>query len=162
MIRRPPRSTLFPYTTLFRSRSTPAASGEASISGKRARTWSRTAASVEEPGERLDDDAAGAAVDRTHDVGDDRDQVLAAAAAHHPHVVQPGGEGLRDRAERLPARGLDAEADHLVVVELVLRRRRQIGCPHQDARADQRFGRAAVVDAREREEDEPAAMRGCG
>src|SRR5256885_7482511 len=27
MIRRPPRSTLFPYTTLFRSRSTPQATG---------------------------------------------------------------------------------------------------------------------------------------
>src|SRR2546422_1674862 len=27
MIRRPPRSTLFPYTTLFRSRSSPAAMG---------------------------------------------------------------------------------------------------------------------------------------
>src|SRR5215213_10706959 len=29
MIRRPPRSTLFPYTTLFRSRRTPGRSGEA-------------------------------------------------------------------------------------------------------------------------------------
>src|SRR5258707_8872049 len=28
MIRRPPRSTLFPYTTLFRSHTCPAASGE--------------------------------------------------------------------------------------------------------------------------------------
>src|SRR2546430_11864237 len=28
MIRRPPRSTLFPYTTLFRSRHRPAAAGE--------------------------------------------------------------------------------------------------------------------------------------
>src|SRR5438309_5446034 len=62
MIRRPPRSTLFPYTTLFRSRSTPAASGEASISGKRARTWRRTAGLLEEAGERLDDDPAGDSV----------------------------------------------------------------------------------------------------
>src|SRR5260221_254262 len=35
MIRRPPRSTLFPYTTLFRSRSIP-------ISINRPKVWSRT------------------------------------------------------------------------------------------------------------------------
>src|SRR2546422_1191579 len=33
MIRRPPRSTLFPYTTLFRSRSGPAAPGAAARGG---------------------------------------------------------------------------------------------------------------------------------
>src|SRR2546428_1192683 len=93
-------------------RSTPAASGEASISGKRARTWRRTALSVEEAGERLDDDPAGGAVDRTHDLGDHRGQGLAAAAAHYPHLVQPGGGGLRGRAGRPPPRGLDAQADH--------------------------------------------------
>src|SRR3712207_8149853 len=32
MIRRPPRSTLFPYTTLFRSRSVPAGYGGAAMS----------------------------------------------------------------------------------------------------------------------------------
>src|SRR5437899_8325749 len=99
--------------------STPAASGGASISGKRARTWRRTAGLLEQAGERLDDDAAGGPADGAYDVGDDRDQELAAAVAHHPHVVEAGREGLRDRAERLAARGLDAEADHLVVVELV-------------------------------------------
>src|SRR2546425_2268508 len=31
MIRRPPRSTLFPYTTLFRSRSVPYFSGDAGV-----------------------------------------------------------------------------------------------------------------------------------
>src|SRR2546430_7000458 len=36
MIRRPPRSTLFPYTTLFRSRSDHAASGDRGGSQKRA------------------------------------------------------------------------------------------------------------------------------
>src|SRR3712207_7256279 len=36
MIRRPPRSTLFPYTTLFRSRSVPAGYGGAAMS-----TWPR-------------------------------------------------------------------------------------------------------------------------
>src|SRR5688572_32078557 len=33
MIRRPPRSTLFPYTTLFRSRSTPCQQGSRSFRG---------------------------------------------------------------------------------------------------------------------------------
>src|SRR2546426_7919293 len=33
MIRRPPRSTLFPYTTLFRSRPRPAARGEGQAAG---------------------------------------------------------------------------------------------------------------------------------
>src|SRR2546422_2915913 len=35
MIRRPPRSTLFPYTTLFRSPSSPARSSTATSSGPR-------------------------------------------------------------------------------------------------------------------------------
>src|SRR2546426_5772521 len=38
MIRRPPRSTLFPYTTLFRSTSKPLAHGK---SGRRS-TWGRS------------------------------------------------------------------------------------------------------------------------
>src|SRR5437867_5428332 len=33
MIRRPPRSTLFPYTTLFRSEDTLVAAGEETVSG---------------------------------------------------------------------------------------------------------------------------------
>src|SRR2546422_1088055 len=42
MIRRPPRSTLFPYTTLFRSRSSPGAS-EGLIWARSAFTWLTTA-----------------------------------------------------------------------------------------------------------------------
>src|SRR5206468_6847645 len=34
MIRRPPRSTLFPYTTLFRSRSWPSTTGSSSTGGR--------------------------------------------------------------------------------------------------------------------------------
>src|SRR5256885_11277135 len=34
MIRRPPRSTLFPYTTLFRSRGCRSARGEAGVPGR--------------------------------------------------------------------------------------------------------------------------------
>src|SRR3712207_7111250 len=41
MIRRPPRSTLFPYTTLFRSRPAGARAGE----GGSARPWPRPSAS---------------------------------------------------------------------------------------------------------------------
>src|SRR6476661_10386785 len=43
MIRRPPRSTLFPYTTLFRSRSRGAATGRPACSD-----WNRKAARSEE------------------------------------------------------------------------------------------------------------------
>src|SRR3712207_8606391 len=43
MIRRPPRATLFPYTTLFRSPSTPAAKRPASSRGARRTSESATA-----------------------------------------------------------------------------------------------------------------------
>src|SRR5687768_18353987 len=43
MIRRPPRSTLFPYTTLFRSRSRPLASGGAPEHRRRADDLGREA-----------------------------------------------------------------------------------------------------------------------
>src|SRR2546423_3119801 len=42
MIRRPPRSTLFPYTTLFRSRLPPRSAGRLPASGSRARSPGRT------------------------------------------------------------------------------------------------------------------------
>src|SRR2546427_6990905 len=38
MIRRPPRSTLFPYTTLFRSNTEPGVTGRLASPGTRART----------------------------------------------------------------------------------------------------------------------------
>src|SRR2546425_2625532 len=44
MIRRPPRSTLFPYTTLFRSRRTPANTRTTSVTrltGRKFETWTR-------------------------------------------------------------------------------------------------------------------------
>src|SRR3712207_7569476 len=46
MIRRPPRSTLFPYTTLFRSAVRPAAAGAAGL-GRRARGPPQRDAGVE-------------------------------------------------------------------------------------------------------------------
>src|SRR2546422_5231867 len=43
MIRRPPRSTLFPYTTLFRSRRSPTSmSASARVSRSRRHRWRRT------------------------------------------------------------------------------------------------------------------------
>src|SRR5436305_6919887 len=44
MIRRPPRSTLFPYTTLFRSRLRPPSAQDAEEDGRRARAVGRAAA----------------------------------------------------------------------------------------------------------------------
>src|SRR5215211_3320920 len=41
MIRRPPRSTLFPYTTLFRSPSRPASSARSRTPSRASRAWSR-------------------------------------------------------------------------------------------------------------------------
>src|SRR3712207_9171182 len=57
MIRRPPRSTVFPYTTLFRSREPGAIQGLAGVFKRRARTgggqrvtlWSVACATGEEP-----------------------------------------------------------------------------------------------------------------
>src|SRR5258707_8661242 len=45
MIRRPPRSTLFPYTTLFRSRSAPASGARWSGVGERWPAQNRTSSS---------------------------------------------------------------------------------------------------------------------
>src|SRR3989475_11377032 len=50
MIRRPPRSTLFPYTTLFRSRQDPEAHGE---EPREARDRERRAEALEQPAPRL-------------------------------------------------------------------------------------------------------------
>src|SRR3989442_3101543 len=51
MIRRPPRSTLFPYTTLFRSRTAAAAARQAPRSQGRSRHCRRTARSEEHTSE---------------------------------------------------------------------------------------------------------------
>src|SRR5260221_5496655 len=69
MIRRPPRSTLFPYTTLFRSRA-----GPDQLDGRRApsigASWARGAVGLERRGGRNDREprtvglGAGASLDR--------------------------------------------------------------------------------------------------
>src|SRR5256886_8361615 len=48
MIRRPPRSTLFPYTTLFRSRSSSSTSNSASLASRASRLAARFASSRSE------------------------------------------------------------------------------------------------------------------
>src|SRR3712207_8706469 len=52
MIRRPPRSTLFPYTTLFRSRVARRAAAQAAPAGRRARTGEGGAVSHPTPAPR--------------------------------------------------------------------------------------------------------------
>src|SRR3712207_8135283 len=49
MIRRPPRSTLFPYTTLFRSTVTLGIIGYAGLSGELFTRYSRAAGGFEDP-----------------------------------------------------------------------------------------------------------------
>src|SRR5688572_32535120 len=49
MIRRPPRSTLFPYTTLFRSRRPPSAAGPASTCRRRSLPGSRSRHDLAKP-----------------------------------------------------------------------------------------------------------------
>src|SRR5687768_5540016 len=51
MVRRPPRSTLFPYTTLFRSRVAGDASRRWTTPRRIARSWSRAARSEEHTSE---------------------------------------------------------------------------------------------------------------
>src|SRR2546429_5384991 len=53
MIRRPPRSTLFPYTTLFRSRGAPPPVGTKRISASSAALIFLASATVRPSGERL-------------------------------------------------------------------------------------------------------------
>src|SRR2546430_11422220 len=52
MIRRPPRSTLFPYTTLFRSRISPVLNGSSEYSLSRAACHLSFASRIELPGGR--------------------------------------------------------------------------------------------------------------
>src|SRR3712207_8904534 len=54
MIRRPPRSTLFPYTTLFRSRSAVSWAPDARPCGRRKRTRSRRVRAYREIGVLLE------------------------------------------------------------------------------------------------------------
>src|SRR2546422_6909825 len=53
MIRRPPRSTLFPYTTLFRSRHAVVARLNAESIGERFEPWRATPESPKQAGERV-------------------------------------------------------------------------------------------------------------
>src|SRR6266436_7730782 len=92
MIRRPPRSTLFPYTTLFRSRRTTQAeirsrsNAQPTVGGERARANRVRKVRVEiaearrvKPQRALSEDAVGAAIEKQHGlerVANDRYPVL--------------------------------------------------------------------------------------
>src|SRR5262245_60522173 len=139
---------------------TPLASGDASASGKSERTWNRTGpSSVEEAGDRLDDDPTAGTVDRAYDVGDHRDEILARAAAHDPDVVETRRERLGDRPEGFARGRLDPEVGHLVVVELVVRRRGKVPYIDEDPASDDRLCGVATRHPVERGEDEAAAVR---
>src|SRR3712207_3068766 len=58
MIRRPPRSTLFPYTTLFRSSSSPRACSPSSAEPPRACTTNQGRDTVTDPREPFETDSA--------------------------------------------------------------------------------------------------------
>src|SRR6266849_7425090 len=71
MIRRPPRSTLFPYTTLFRSRSRRASSRLASIWRPTTRPKSKSGGrSSRPPGSKGSEDHGGIAEGRTDEPRD--------------------------------------------------------------------------------------------
>src|SRR5688572_32128865 len=90
MIRRPPRSTLFPYTTLFRSLHRRAVAGDSLAVERRQHDLARAAVIV--------------AVDRQQAVAEQRDQVAEAAVA--PDEVL----GARDEHEVV---GLDRKSTRL-------------------------------------------------
>src|SRR5258707_7883926 len=96
MIRRPPRSTLFPYTTLFRSRWARPALFTTSV-GSAVSDFGRRAADVGcDPGQERGD-ALGAVHDKVSFAGQIRD--LGGTAAHR-EARQPFGPQPPDRSER--------------------------------------------------------------
>src|SRR2546425_12671511 len=103
MIRRPPRSTLFPYTTLFRSRA-----GQAgALSRVRPRARRGRAGRDGTGGVQRRERSGGAALPRRadplrEDRGDDRARAGCAVAAQRP---EPGGRARRGRRGASPGAG---------------------------------------------------------
>src|SRR3712207_2761348 len=128
MIRRPPRSTLFPYTTLFRSPVLLELHGLAARLEDLARVGDRAGRAVEV---RAVEDARGRVVARPGhrrqllDVGGVADVVEAQAAAadHGVDAGRAGGEALGPRVHEV-ARDAEqlAVGRHLLVLEL------DVGC----------------------------------
>src|SRR3989454_6329912 len=105
MIRRPPRSTLFPYTTLFRSRR-----NRARLAVPRVAVGLRPTAEVVAVHDTLEAAALGDAADldavaRSEDRHGDRFSGLGGLAGE--------GEALQDAGRRLQARALDVPGDGL-------------------------------------------------
>src|SRR2546422_10104292 len=99
MIRRPPRSTLFPYTTLFRSRNAARSEGPDG-SGHRA---GRVARVPHEAGRGTHRHAAGRAGDHRHGAGCRR---AVPAGETGQERIAPSPESLHRAPQRLCAAGL--------------------------------------------------------
>src|SRR3712207_8033520 len=100
MIRRPPRSTLFPYATLFRSR--------ARRSGRDARVASRPRAHAAA--------RAASSFEQAHDVVD-----LRPAVAHEELAVAP----VRLRADRSEEHTSELQSRQYLVCRLLLEKKKQ-------------------------------------
>src|SRR3989442_5616000 len=104
MIRRPPRSTLFPYTTLFRSAVAGAAREQGDLKGRR-------------EVERLTDEVGGAAVRRKAHRRVARD--IEAARAWHGGVVRELGEAGNETVGQGGRPRLAAVEGHVVAAAVV-------------------------------------------
>src|SRR3989449_364713 len=144
MIRRPPRSTLFPYTTLFRSRHRDARVHEPGAGGGRSRAG-RAVRRVRPRLRRLRDAGRGAAVSRRQRPGHRRQTLeRAAGAASRP----PSRRASRGRAGARPRAREGAGGP-------VRERRRVHGGPGRDAT------RSRPVAGRQDALDRGAAVREC-
>src|SRR3712207_2211724 len=118
MIRRPPRSTLFPYTTLFRSGTARGASGAATASRSSSRSrWtarSRSASLLADPAQdrlRVLQDGPVRELERGELVVAGRGaQLVARSLAQERDRVAVPGDHLLVADPRLPQRLLDAAA----------------------------------------------------
>src|SRR3712207_7181187 len=86
MIRRPPRSTLFPYTTLFRSAGEPGA-GAAAVRGARALAEAVHPGSVRAEQPQQDEDGEGSGSGSAHDLPDRKSTRLNSSHANISYAV---------------------------------------------------------------------------
>src|SRR3712207_8411953 len=86
MIRRPPRSTLFPYTTLFRSPHRAAADDLPVLDGQRAVCEGERAADALDAGARLDPIARLRGLEEVHGQRDRRDRKSTRLNSSHANI----------------------------------------------------------------------------
>src|SRR3712207_9403409 len=110
MIRRPPRSTLFPYTTLFRSPARPGRVGEADVA-REAPAARETVCS--DTGQLLGAEEPRGPDEQDGDHDDVGDDLAEAAAQEEQLLLVAGGEGLgqpdEQSAHQRAAGGVQAE-----------------------------------------------------